>query len=35
MGRLAAPTHDLDSRHKVVCPFFDDVKWGGVSRSVT
>ena len=35
MSRLAAPAHDSDSRHKVVGPLFDDIKWGGVSCSVT
>jgi len=34
VGRLATPAHDSDSRHKVVCPFFDDVEWGGVCCSV-
>jgi len=34
MGGLAAPAHDSNGGHKVVCPFLDDVKWGGVSCSV-
>jgi len=35
VGWLAAPAHDSDSGHKVVCPLLDDVKWGGVSCSVS
>ena len=35
MGRLAAPTHDSDGRHEMVSPFFDDIKWDGVSCLVT
>jgi len=35
VGRLAAPAHDSDGGHKVVCPLFDDVKWGGVCCVVT
>ena len=35
VGRLAAPAHNSDGRHKMVCPFLDDVEWGGVSCSVT
>jgi len=34
MGRLAAPAHDSNGRHKVVCPLLDDVKWGRVSCSI-
>jgi len=35
VGRLATLAHDSDGGHKVVCPLFDDVKWGGVSCLVT
>jgi len=31
---LAAPAHDSDSGHKVVCPFFDNIEWDGVGCSV-
>jgi len=34
MGRLAAPAHNSNGGHKVICPFFDDVEWGGVSCSI-
>jgi len=35
MGRLTAPAHDSDGGHEVVCPLLDNIKWGGVSCSVS
>jgi len=34
VGRLAAPAHDSNSRHEMVCPLFDDVKGCMVSCSI-
>jgi len=34
VSRLVASTHDSDSGHEVVRPFFDDVKGGGMSCSI-
>ena len=35
VSRLTTPAHDSDGRNKVVSPLFDDIKWGGVSCSVS
>jgi len=35
VDRLTAPAHDSDGGHEVVCPFFDNIEWGGVSCSIT
>ena len=34
MGRLAAPAHDSNGRHEVICPLLDDVKGDRVSCSI-